>query len=41
MLEEGGSAYSCLGHLDERTIGVLYERADRISFATLPLEVLE
>jgi len=40
VLEEGPSAYSCLGRLSEDTIGVLYERADRISFATLPLKML-
>lgn len=40
LLEEGPSAYSCMGILSQGTIGVLYERADRISFATLPLDTL-
>jgi len=40
VLEEGPSAYSCLGKLSDTTVGVLYERADRISFATLPLSVI-
>ena len=40
VLEEGASAYSCIGRLNDSTVGILYERADRISFATLPLAVL-
>jgi len=40
VLEEGAAAYSCLGMLDARTVGVLYERADCISFAAVPLDAI-
>ncbi|KAL3897195.1 MAG: hypothetical protein SGPRY_013102 [Prymnesium sp.] len=41
LLEEGPSAYSCMGKLDADTVCVLYERADRISYAILPLSLLK
>ena len=36
VVEEGPSAYSALQLLANGRLGVLYERADRISFATIP-----
>lgn len=36
VLEEGASAYSSLQLLGDGRLGVLYERADRISFASIP-----
>ena len=46
VLHEGPAAYSCLVVLDERTLGVLYERGwrspyERISFARFDLDWLE
>ena len=38
-LEEGPSAYSSLAMLSDGRLGVLYERADRISFASIPSTV--
>jgi len=35
VVEAGPSAYSALGLLSNRRLGLLYERADRIAFATL------
>lgn len=36
VLDDGPSAYSCLGRLSNGSLGVLYERGDRISLATVP-----
>lgn len=41
LLDEGPSAYSCMGRIDQNTIGILYERADRISLAMVPLSLLD
>ena len=36
VLEEGASAYSSLALLTDGRLGVLFERGDRISFASIP-----
>ena len=36
LLEEGPSAYSCMGLTHDGALGVLYERGGVISFARVP-----
>ena len=36
LLEEGASAYSCMGLTHDGCLGVLYERGSQISFARIP-----